>query len=205
MMESATQWRFPRGRVSVVYNGVDSRSLRGSGLDDDYFLYIGRLSSEKGLLTLGEAIRATGLRLIVAGTGPLEAVLRQRFPHMQLAGHRSGLDLQALIDRSAAVVLPSEWYENCPMSVLEAMAYGKPVIASRTGGIPELVVDGETGLLFEPGNVLELRASLLALAADRKKRHALGRAARARVEEHFSLEQHNGQVLRILETVAKRA
>ena len=65
-----------------------------------------------------------------------------------------------MIDRAAVVVVPSEWYENCPMSVLEAMAYGKPVVGSRMGGIPELVEDGKTGLLFEAGNVNELTSVL---------------------------------------------
>ncbi len=204
MMDAVTQWRFPQGRVSVVHNGVDLEMFRGSGAEEGYLLYLGLFSSEKGLLTLGAAHAGTGLRLVVAGTGPLEGILRQRFPQLELVGHQSGQRLQYLIDHAGAIVVPSECYENCPMSVLEAMAYGKPVIASRMGGIPELVADGQTGRLFEPGNVAELRAGLMALASDRNRRRDLGQAARLRAEREFSLDRHNSQVIAILEAVAKR-
>jgi glycosyltransferase involved in cell wall biosynthesis len=204
MMDSATQWRFLRDRVSVVYNGIACRPLPSPTLDDGYFLYLGRLTSEKGLLTLAKAAASTSLRVVLAGAGPLEGVLRQRFPQLELIGHQKGSALQQLIGRCAAVVTPSEWYENCPMSVLEAMACGKPVIASRIGGIPELVRDGETGVLFEPGNFAELRAAMLALAADSERRHTLGRAARVRAQAQFSLERHNEQVLGILRTVSQK-
>jgi len=204
MMNAVTGWRFPAERVAIVYNGVDPAITRTAVADDGYFLYLGRLSSEKGLFTLCEAHAQTNLRMVIAGTGPLEGQLRERFPRLELVGHQTGRALEKLIGNAAAVIVPSEWFENCPMSILEAMACGKPVVASRIGGIPELVVDGETWLLFEPGNSDELRIHLLALANNPEKRRALGRAARARVEARFSLDQHNQKVLDILRTVANK-
>jgi glycosyltransferase involved in cell wall biosynthesis len=201
LREAVTRWRFPKERVSVVHNGVDVDASSASQDDENYLLYLGRLSPEKGLITLGEAHRDTNMRLIVAGTGPLDESLRKRFPQLEMVGHQTGPALQKLLEQAAAVVVPSECYENCPMSVLEAMAYGKPVIASRIGGIPELVVDGETGLLFEPGDTAELRANLISLAIDQNKRRQLGQAARARAEARFSLKNHNQKVLKILTAV----
>lgn len=203
LKDAVTQWRFRREQVTVVHNGVELAGSTTSEVDDGYILYLGRLSAEKGLMTLGAAHNETGVRLVVAGTGPLEGVIKARFPQLELVGHQSGTALQKLTERAAAIILPSECYENCPMSVLEAMAYGKPVIASRIGGIPELVVDGETGLLFDPGNVRQLRDIMVFLAADQSKRRSLGQAARARVEARFSLENHNQKVLKILTAVAK--
>ena len=90
------------------------------------------------------------------------------------------------------------------MSVLEGMACGKPVIGSRIGGIPEMVVEGETGVLFEPGDVAALRAILISLMADPGARRSMGQAARRRVEERYSLERHNEGVMAILSKLARR-
>jgi glycosyltransferase involved in cell wall biosynthesis len=84
--------------------------------------------------------------------------------------------------------------EELRMSVLEAMAYGKPVVASRIGGIPELVVDGETGVLFEPGDVDELRGRISGLMGDASLRARMGAAGRIRAERQFSIEKHNANL-----------
>ena len=87
------------------------------------------------------------------------------------------------------------------MAVLEAMASGKAVIASRNGGIPELVEEGTTGLLFESGNADELRLKLQTLGSDTTLQAEMGRAARAKVQRDFSLQKHNESLLRIYESV----
>jgi len=197
MADAVTQWRFPKEKVTLLYNGVDCRGGVGENKDADYILFLGRLSPEKGLLTLAAAHAGTSVRVIVAGTGPLEHELREQFPGLEFVGHQSGERLQKLIGESSAVVVPSEWYENCPMSILEAMSYSKPVIGSRIGGIPELVADGETGLLFEPGNVAQLRGCLLQMLADPDRRKSMGQAGRERLERQFSLNAHNQALLNI--------
>ena len=109
--------------------------------------------------------------------------------------------MKEVIDGAAVVVVPSEWYENCPMSVLEAMAYGKPVVGSRMGGIPELVVDGVTGLLFEAGNTYSLQAQMNRLMGEPELRRRLGAQARQRVESEFSLSRHNTCLMDIYKSV----
>jgi glycosyltransferase involved in cell wall biosynthesis len=127
-----------------------------------YFLYYGRLSREKGLLTLIDAAKTAGIKLIIAGTGPQEEEIKrlrdfktispgEEEIKMECVGFKSGTELESLIRGCSFVIVPSEWYENNPMSVIESYALGKPVIGSRIGGIPELVTP-DNGFLFDPGN-----------------------------------------------------
>lgn len=199
MANSVSPLRFPKKRVRLLYNGIDVNSVAPSATDGGYVLYFGRLSQEKGVHTLLEAhaMMRDKVDLVVAGTGPLEKQLKEKFPEVKYTGHITGDALRATIENASVVVVPSEWYENCPMSVLEAMAYGKPVIASNIGGIPELVVHGETGLLFEPGIKDMLHSQLLALMNDAHRRRQYGAAGRKRVESHFSLEHHNRGLMEV--------
>lgn len=202
-MQEAISHRIARQRVHLLYNGVDTQAMQGSGADHNYVLYLGRLSAEKGVATLlaAHALSRAGWKLVVAGTGPLEHDLKLQHKQATFMGHVSGEQLREVVDRASVVVVPSEWYENCPMSVLEAMAYGKPVVGSRMGGIPELVADGETGLLFEAGNAGELRAQLDRLMADPGLRGAMGRQARQRVEAEFSVTRHNACLMDVYKSL----
>jgi len=199
--DAVTRWRFPKERVSLLYNGVDPVRFTVSRKRGGYALFLGRLSVEKGLITLAQAQLGTDVRVVVAGTGPLEETLRRSYPQLELVGHRSGEALSDLVAGASFIVLPSLVHENCPMSVLEAMAAGKAVIASRIGGIPELVIEGRTGLLFEPGNAQDLRQRMVSLAADETAQACMGCDARAEVERNFSLSRHNETLLRIYESV----
>jgi glycosyltransferase involved in cell wall biosynthesis len=202
-MRDSVARRFPVEKVAVIHNGVDIESTRASDEDGNYALYLGRLSSEKGIETMLEAHSSIAERvpLVVAGTGQMEGELRARFPRARFVGHLTGKDLEQTIRCASLVVVPSNWYENCPMSVLEAMAFGKAVVGSAIGGIPELVVHGETGLLFPAGDVDALQRCLMDLMANREMRRKFGIAGRKRVEENFSLERHNTALMRLYERV----
>lgn len=203
MRDSVTGYRFPAGQVDVIYNGIDCRTVEASGKDDGYALYLGRLSAEKGVETLlaAQAEIADTVPLVIAGTGPLEQDLRSRYPKAHFLGYVSGEALSETIRNAAVIVIPSEWYENCPMSVLEAMAYGKPVIASDIGGIPELVRHGETGLLYPAGDAGTLKSHLLTMMKDPDVRKTYGANARRTAETSFSLDQHNAELLRLYQNV----
>lgn len=200
-MAESIAHRIPAERVALLYNGVDLP--QACDADEGYILYLGRLSREKGIETLLQAHAASRSHwpLKVVGTGPLHDDMVRRFPQAQFVGHLSGEALWQAVANAAVVVVPSEWYENCPMSVLEAMAYGRPVVGSRMGGIPELVADGETGLLFDAGDAESLASALSRLMDDPGLRRAMGKQARARAEEHFSLDAHNRGLLGIYESV----
>ena len=204
-MYNAVVRRFGADKVVHIPNGIDSSRIEMSTADDGYVLYFGRLSSEKGVETLLQAHSADhgAWRLVIAGTGPLLEQLQRRYPTAEFKGHLTGVDLEETIRRAALIVVPSGWHENSPLSILEAMAYGKPIVASRIGGIPEFVRDGRTGLLFDPGNVSQLSATVKGLLADSPRREAFGRSARRIVEAEHSLRAHGAALLSLYESLVE--
>jgi len=163
--------------IHVIPSGVDVPEHVGEPVEPPEVLYAGRLSREKGILDLVAA--AEGLPLVVAGDGPLRAqvpMARGMVPHPELLG---------LYERAAVVACPS-YREGFGVVCAEAMAHGRPVVAGAVGGLLDLVVDGETGLLVEPGDVAGLRAALERLLGDAELRRRLGAAGRERIRRHFS-------------------
>lgn len=123
----------------------------------DYVLYFGRYSREKGIETLVRAAKELPhIPFVFAGSGPLEHLL-EGVPNIKNVGFQTGEALETLIREARFSVYPSEWYENCPFSVMESQMYGTPVLGANIGGIPELIRAGETGELFESGNIDELK------------------------------------------------
>jgi glycosyltransferase involved in cell wall biosynthesis len=166
--------------VRVIPSGVDVPGSVGEPDDPPHVLFAGRLSEEKGVLELVEAAR--GLPLVVAGDGPL----RDRVPGA--LGWVAHDELLRLYERAAVVACPSR-REGFGVACAEAMAHGRPVVACAVGGLRDLVVDGETGLLVRPGDVAALRAALERLLADADMRRRLGEAARERARTAFSWER----------------
>ena len=122
----------------------------------DYVLYFGRFSEEKGIGTLIQAAKELpDVQFIFAGTGPLESEI-SGVKNIKNVGFQKGAALEKLIRQAKFSVYPSEWYENCPFSVMESQMYGTPVLGANIGGIPELIQVGKTGELFESGNKEEL-------------------------------------------------
>lgn len=157
---------------------------------EDGLCYVGRLSPEKGILTLLEAVKGLPLRLKIIGEGPVRQAVENKIKgeemeNVSLLGYRSGKALEKEVGEAAAVVVPSEWYENSPRVIFEAFAMGKPVIGARIGGIPELVEDHRTGLTFEPGNPEDLREKILFMSDNREAFREMGRNGRMWIEEHF--------------------
>src|SRR5690606_2762165 len=159
------EWGWPADQLVYIPNFIHYESYTPHFNAGDYFLYFGRLAPEKGVDTLIKAALAAGIRLKIAGTGPDEQKLRQLLPDgcttIEFMGFCSGDTLWSLIQHARAVVLPSQWYENAPISILESYACGKPVIGAQIGGITEMLIPDETGLLFESGNTAALTAQLL--------------------------------------------
>jgi glycosyltransferase involved in cell wall biosynthesis len=164
-------------KVEVIPNGVELPPEVGAEADPPEVLYAGRLSPEKGVLELVEA--AHGLNLVVAGDGPL----RGRIPGAK--GFVPHDKLQELYARAAVVACPSR-REGFGVACLEAMAHGRPVVASAVGGLLDLVVDGETGIVVPPRDPAALRSALERLLADPELRRRLGAAGRERARARFS-------------------
>ena len=131
-----------------------------------YVLYFGRFSTEKGIATLLSAAEALkDIPFIFAGNGPLKARV-DAVSNIRNMGFLSGGALNGVISGAAFSVIPSEWYENCPYSIIESMMLGTPVLGATIGGIPELIRNGQDGELFESGNVEDLKARIQGLWSD---------------------------------------
>ena len=209
-LDKFAEWGFPTEKFRHVPNFVDVARYAVQPSPGKAFLYVGRLSREKGLATLIAAAHAARCPLKLAGTGPdlekLRALSARLGADVTFLGYLNADALHAAIRESRAVVLASECYENAPMSVLEAYALGKPVIGARIGGIPELILENETGVSFESGNVQALEAALrhMSGAAD-SHIEALGRRGREWVEQNFSAEVYRQRVLAVYAEAGRRA
>jgi glycosyltransferase involved in cell wall biosynthesis len=187
------EWGWPEEQLVYIPNFVEQAiSERPATVDEgDYYLFAGRLAPEKGIATLIAAAGLSGQRVRIAGTGPDDAALRalakQVGANVEFLGYLSGQALHEAIAGAKALVLPSEWYENAPVSLLEAYALGRPVIGTDIGGIPELIRNGETGLIAKPFNPEDLAHVLTAMSElSQSERREMGARGRAWVQEEFS-------------------
>ena len=191
----------PEDKISTVHNFVDVSDITPNFSVGDYILYFGRVHRSKGILTLIEAaapLKQVPLYIVGDGVGmpEVQRILEQNgCEHIQLLGFKQGDELQELILNSICTVLPSEWYENCPMSVLESYAYGKPVIGADIGGIPELIVDGVDGCLVPSGDQEALRERLLWMAEHRNEAVEMGRTGRHKMETMFNADIHYEKIM----------
>ncbi len=155
-------------KTIAMLNFAEPAARVGEG-KKDYALYFGRFSQEKGVKTLLAVARTLPhIQFVFAGTGPLENEM-QGIPNIKNVGFQTGAVLGKLIEEARFSIYPSEWYENCPFSVIESQMYGTPVLGADIGGIPELIQPGSTGELFESGNVQALASAIERLWSDRER------------------------------------
>lgn len=136
--------------------------------DKGYLLYFGRISEEKGVLTLVKAVEklVSEVPLYILGTGPVEDEVKAYIDEKNLGdrikmlGFKSGGELKKYVAEAKCIILPSEWYENGPYAIMEAMSQGKPVIVSNYGGLPEIVEDGKTGFICKPFDSDDLKGCI---------------------------------------------
>ena len=160
----------------------------------NYVLYFGRYSKEKGIETLVQAAKEMPeIPFVFAGSGPLEHLL-EGVPNIQNVGFQTGEVLEMLIREARFSVYPSEWYENCPFSVMESIMYGTPVLAANIGGIPELIRVGETGELFESGSIEKLKQIIEVMWNDGKKLAAYAESCK---DTHFyTAEEYTEELIK---------
>jgi glycosyltransferase involved in cell wall biosynthesis len=191
-------------KSSHLYNFGTSSGSESKVIKGKYIFYYGRLSKEKGILNLINAAKKTNSKLKIAGAGPQkEEVLKviEGFSNIEYVGFQSGVDLNNLIKKSSFVVVPSEWYENNPMTIVESFSIGKPVIGSNIGGIPELV-NKKTGYIFESGNLESLINSIeLSEKLTEEQYDSISHNCFDFAKKHFSKEIHFMELLNIYQKV----
>ena len=152
-------------KTIAIHNFIDKVEWQDNE-KKNYVLYFGR-SKEKGIGTLIKVCQQLpDIQFIFAGTGPLENVIND-VPNIKNVGFKKSKELEKLIREARFSIYPSEWYENCPFSVMESQMYGTPVIGADIGGIPELIQAGKTGELFESGNSNNLKLKIQNLWNDK--------------------------------------
>lgn len=194
-------------RIETIPNFIDLDQFEPVTQKEDYFVFIGRLVAVKGVRTLVRAMRQVkNGRLLIAGTGELEAELKAYCAEHQLdnvtfLGHLNTDALVPLLQKARFSIVPSEWYENYSMAVIESFACGTAVVGANIGGIPEQVLDGQTGRLFPSGDEAALAALLNDLAANPSAAQEMGQQARRFVEETNSPEAHLAATMRLYQTL----
>jgi len=177
-------------------------------------VYFGRLSREKGLRTLVKAAelllrKNKRIEIKLIGEGPLRDELEGEvkskcIKNVRFLGFKANENLFREVIKSMVAVIPSEWYENNPVSILVSFAMGIPVIGARIGGIPELIKDNETGLTFEPGNASDLQEKICNLVERPDRLIKMGEKARRLVKEKFNAERYYSGLMRIYQIAIEK-
>ena len=195
-----------RGKLAQIYNfSPQIRTSIPNHIKGEYFLFYGRLSKEKGIITLIDAWKKLNgqFRLKIVGEGNLTAEVYQKIQtgnigNIDLVGYKSGGELKHLIMNASFIIIPSECNENNPMTIIEGYSLGKPVIGSNVGGIPEIIIDGKTGFLFEMRHIDDLVSKVkYANSISDNNYTMLSKNARQFANEHFSEEAHYTELMKI--------
>ena len=194
-------FKLEQRKTALKPNFANATTIGPRPVLDSYFLYVGRLTEEKGVMTLLQAFAASGAWLKIAGMGPLESIVEEyavENKNIEYLGQQSRKEIDDLLERAEAVIFPSVWYETFGMIVVEAFAKGIPVITSDLGNMKILVTNGFNGLTFDPGNPADLSVKVNEFMNlpryDKKQMHI---NARTTYELNFSPEGNASKLLEI--------
>jgi len=205
--EKVVSMGVPSNKVTTVHNFTDISRFEPDYSAGQYFLYFGRLENNKGVWQLLQAFRSLPrVRLKIVGTGSEEQKLKSyirdnAIENVEMLGFLAGEALANAIRQSRCVIVPSTCNETFGLTITEAFAYGKPVIASRVGGIPEVISESEDGILVEPGSVQELADAINILFLDAELAKRMGRAGRNNVGVKFSKKAHYEKLMQVYSKV----
>lgn len=193
-------------QIAVLPNMVELCDEPADAALGGYVAFSGRISTEKGIDTLLAAARqAPDVPVHLAGGGPLfEQYSASATPNVTMLGQLQAAQMAGFYRGARFLVLPTACFEGCPLVISEAMSHGLPVIASRIGGLPELVDDGVTGFLFEQGNAAELADKIQRLWRDPALCRQMGLAGRAKAEREFGEEAYHRRLIDIYQSAIER-
>jgi glycosyltransferase involved in cell wall biosynthesis len=151
---------FNPDKMVILNNFIDvGKAKKTDYKKEDYYCYVGRLSPEKGIRTLINAARQLPYKLKVIGKGDLLKELTENQEHLpiEFLGYKQWPEIREIMGKARFSVIPSECYENNPLSAIESLCLGTPVLGANIGGIPELIEENRNGMLFESGNIEALK------------------------------------------------
>lgn len=204
MKKTVSSFGWPENKIELLYNFSERLENKNPQDVEDYGLYFGRLSREKGVDILLKALLLTHkkIKIKIVGSGPDEKNLKMTVQNLGLSewveflGPKFGQDLQKIIEKAKIIFLPSVWCENMPLVLLESLMLKKVVIASETGGLPELIQDKETGFLFKNGDPRDLAQVIDSV--DSYNLIEMGESA-FRIVEKINIENHLNKLIKIYE------
>lgn len=200
----------PADKITCIPTFIDAEAIVPCYEHDKYFLFLGRMAQQKGTIYAIEAmkyLRNTDFVLKITGTISDSEEDQQIWTYIKdngledkivFTGFKHGIELEEMISRATCIVCPSIWYENMPNTVIESYAHGKPVVASRVGSLAEIVVDGETGLLFEMKNAKDMADKLRRFVDEGSLSWELGKKARQVCEQNYAEYEHMESVFKCL-------
>lgn len=196
---------YSKDKIVVLNNFIDDEKYLNEDIQKEkYYCYFGRLSKEKGILTLLKAAsNLKKFKLKIIGTGPLEKYLKDEYQNgnIEFLGYKPYEEFKDIIKNSLFTVVPSEWYENYSMSIIESFALKTTVIASNIGGNPEIALNGKTGFLFSPGNQEELENKIKYLFEHPEIAIQLGKNAFDFVKNNNNSQNHYQNIIEIYKKV----
>ena len=200
MVDKMRSMGFEGNLVHVPHFAPDYAKNPERKEENNAVVYCGRLSREKGIMTLIDAVNDLPVNLTIIGEGPLRKTIEDRSRSREagktiLMGHLDGQKVAEEIRGKGILIIPSEWYEVFGLVILEAFASGVPVIGSRIGAIPEIITEGKTGMLFEPHNSSDLRNKILYLLSGGGIISEMGKNAKSIAQKEYSPEAHYKRVI----------
>jgi len=204
MYEKMIQGGFRKDKLKVLCNFIDAEKIKNCEVEHhrkDYYCYVGRISGEKGIETLLQAAGQLPYTLKVVGNGVLLDELRGKYvsDNIEFLGYRQWSSIKSIVSNARFIVIPSEWYENNPLSVLEAQCLGTPVLGANIGGIPELIND-ENGVLFNVADVTGLKEKIMMLFNDDSRGYNYEKIARDS-KKQYSSENYYNQLMTIYQSI----
>ncbi len=177
----------------------------------DYFVFMGRLTHEKGVHFLLDSMKQiNGANLVILGTGPLENEMRRRvetenLTNVKMLGYKSGDELKEIVRKAKFTVITSEWHDNSPLVIYESLSLGNPIVGAQMGGIPELIEEGKDGYTFARGDMETFVKHVNTLNADPERCIQMGKAARAKAERLYGFDEHFTKIMELYDYTRTQA
>ena len=202
---------FDEKKITCIPTFTASKSEVGEAQLGSYGLYFGRITEEKGVETVVKAyeklpdhdLKIMGDDTTEEGIRLKDYVKKHKMSNVEFLGFKSGTELEEVIKGARFTLIPSIWYDNLPNTALESFQYSKPVIASNIGSLPELVIDGVNGFLFEAGNDKDLFEAIKRLDDD-EMIASMGEESRKRLETLFAPQTHYESLMKVFKSVIRR-
>jgi glycosyltransferase involved in cell wall biosynthesis len=211
--ELAARGGVKREKLYHINNFIDENTKNNQLQENkqDYFLYVGRIDSEKGINYLIDAMKTLqkDISLHIVGSGTEEEYYKRlaeenNLDNIKFLGYKSGIELEEEYKNCIATILPCNWFENFPRSILESFFYGKPSIASKVGGIPEMIDNGKNGFIFEAGQANKLSELIKAMYSDKELSAKMGENARIKADREYNADDYANKVIDIYRQIINK-